>query len=188
MSSAEVSDGDLVRLARDGDPVAFRLLAERHLPMARARARQLCANPSDVDDVVQESLLRAYTGLDRLRDPDRFAGWLAGIVLNTCRGLRRQVPVVLLGDWPEPIHPASDGGVPSAEDLDRAGAVQPRWRCCPRASGGPWPCTTTPGCRPVRRPPYPARPGPACTRPGCDCGPTSPSTVPTSFPRRGGPP
>ncbi|HEY2520974.1 MAG TPA: bifunctional nuclease domain-containing protein [Streptosporangiaceae bacterium] len=124
MSSAEVSDGDLVRLARDGDPVAFRLLAERHLPMARARARQLCANPSDVDDVVQESLLRAYTGLDRLRDPDRFAGWLAGIVLNTCRGLRRQVPVVLLGDWPEPIHPASDGGVPSAEDLDRAGAVQ----------------------------------------------------------------
>ena len=36
----EIPDGDLVRLARDGDPAAFRLLVERHLPMARARAAQ----------------------------------------------------------------------------------------------------------------------------------------------------
>ena len=27
--NADVSDGDLARLARDGDPVAFRLLVER---------------------------------------------------------------------------------------------------------------------------------------------------------------
>ena len=33
----DIPDGDLVRLARDGDPAAFRLLVERHLPMARAR-------------------------------------------------------------------------------------------------------------------------------------------------------
>ena len=72
--SAEISDGDLVRLARDGDQVAFRLLVERHQPMARARAWRLCANPSDVDDVVQESFLQAFVALERLRDPDRFAG------------------------------------------------------------------------------------------------------------------
>ena len=35
--SVEISDGNLVRLARDGDQVAFRLLVERHLPVARAR-------------------------------------------------------------------------------------------------------------------------------------------------------
>ena len=60
----DIGDGDLVRLARDGDPAAFRLLVERHLPMARARAA-------------------------RLRDPDRFAGWLGGIVANVCRAQRR---------------------------------------------------------------------------------------------------
>ena len=49
--NADLSDGDLARLARDGDPVAFRLLVERHQAMVRARARRLCANPSDVDDV-----------------------------------------------------------------------------------------------------------------------------------------
>jgi len=122
--SAGVSDGDLARLARDGDPVAFRLLVERHQPMVRSRARGLCANPSDVDDIVQESFLQAFLGLDRLRDPDRFAGWLAGIVLNVCRGLHRRAPVTLLPGWPEPLHPTSAGGLPSAEDLDRADALR----------------------------------------------------------------
>jgi RNA polymerase sigma factor (sigma-70 family) len=122
--SEGVSDGDLVRLARDGDAVAFRLLVERHLPMARARARRLCANPSDVDDIVQESFLQAFLALDRLRDPDRFPGWLAGIVLNACRALRRGPRVALLPDWPEPLHPAATDGQPSAEDLDRADALR----------------------------------------------------------------
>jgi RNA polymerase sigma-70 factor (ECF subfamily) len=116
-------DGDLARLARDGDPVAFRLLVERHQPMVRTRARQL-GEASDVDDIMQESFLQAYLGLDRLRDPDRFAGWLAGIVFNVARSLRRRAPVTLLADWPEPLHPASARGLPSAEELDRADAVR----------------------------------------------------------------
>ena len=126
-----ISDGNLVRLARDGDPVAFRLLVERHQPMVRARAAGLCANASDVDDIMQEVFLRAFIALDRLREPDRFAGWLAGIVLNVCRGLRRRDPVTLLPDSPEPppasafpVQPASANGQPSADDLDRADALR----------------------------------------------------------------
>ena len=122
--SADVSDGDLARLARGGDPAAFRLLVERHQAMVRARARQLAPDPGDVDDIVQESFLQAFLALDRLRDPDRFAGWLAGIVLNVCRRLHRRAPVTLLPDWPEPLHPTSAGGLPSAEDLDRADALR----------------------------------------------------------------
>jgi RNA polymerase sigma factor (sigma-70 family) len=127
----EISDGDLVRLARDGDPVAFRLLVERYQPMVRARAASLCANASDVDDVMQEAFLRAFIALDRLREADRFAGWLAGIVLNVCRGLRRRDPVTLLPDFPEPspastfpVQPAACNGQPSADDLDRADALR----------------------------------------------------------------
>jgi hypothetical protein len=90
----DVPDGDLVRRARDGDPAAFRLPVERHLPMARARAARLC--------------------------PQRFAGWLGGIVANVCRAQRRRAPLTLLGDWPENLHPAAAGSLPSAEDLDRA--------------------------------------------------------------------
>jgi RNA polymerase sigma factor (sigma-70 family) len=116
----DIDDGDLVRLARDGDPAAFRLLVERHLPMARARAARLCPQPDDADDAVQDAFLQAFIALDRLRDPDRFAGWLGGIVTNVCRAQRRHPPLTLLGDWPENLHPASAGSLPSAEDLDRA--------------------------------------------------------------------
>ena len=116
----DVPDGNLVRLARDGDPAAFRLLVERHLPMARARAARLSPQPDDADDAVQDAFLQAFIALDRLRDPDRFAGWLGGIVTNVCRAQRRRAPLTLLGDWPEHLHPASAGGMPSAEDLDRA--------------------------------------------------------------------
>ena len=116
----DIPDGDLVRLARDGDPAAFRLLVERHLPMARARAARLCPQPDDADDAVQDAFLQAFLALDRLRDPDRFAGWLGGIVANVCRAQRRRAPLTLLGDWPENLHPASAGSLPSAEDLDRA--------------------------------------------------------------------
>jgi RNA polymerase sigma-70 factor (ECF subfamily) len=123
--SDDLADGDLARLARDGDAAAFRLLVERHQPMIRARARGLCANPSDVDDVVQEAFLQAFLGLDRLRDPDRFGAWLAGITANVARALhRRGAPLTLLSDWPEPLHPSSAGGLPTPEDLDRADALR----------------------------------------------------------------
>jgi len=119
----DIGDGDLVRLARDGDPAAFRLLVERHLPMARARAARLCPQPDDADDAVQDAFLQAFIALDRLRDPGRFASWLGGILTNVCRAQRRRPPLTLLGDWPENLHPASAHGLPSAEDLDRADAL-----------------------------------------------------------------
>jgi RNA polymerase sigma-70 factor (ECF subfamily) len=116
----DVSDGDLVGLARDGDAAAFRLLVERYRPLARARAVRLCSRSDDVDDIVQESFLQAFVALDRLRDPERFGGWLCGIVVNVHRAMARRAPPTLLADWPEQLHPHSADGLPSADDLDRS--------------------------------------------------------------------
>ncbi|MGH3297581.1 MAG: RNA polymerase sigma factor, partial [Trebonia sp.] len=77
---------------RAGDAAAFRLLVERHRRMALARAVRLGARPVDTDDIVQEAFLQAFTSLDRLRDPDRFGAWLAGIVLNVYRAAARRPP------------------------------------------------------------------------------------------------
>src|SRR5438132_5222114 len=45
----------------------------------------------ETEDVVQEALLRAYLGLSRLRDPERFGSWLCGIAVNlTKMRLRRR--------------------------------------------------------------------------------------------------
>lgn len=119
-----MSDGELVRLAQAGDQVAFRTLVERHLPMARTRALRLCPDAGDAEDVVQESFLQAFIGLERLRDPDRFGSWLAGIVLNVHRAQRRRAPLTLLAVWPEHLHPATADLQSSAEDLDRAEALR----------------------------------------------------------------
>jgi RNA polymerase sigma factor (sigma-70 family) len=120
----DLSDGDLVALARAGDGGAFRLLVERYRPSARARALRLCGDPDDADDIVQESLLQAFVALERLRDPGRFAGWLAGIVLNVHRAQQRRARVLLLADWPEWLQPAALHGLQSADDIDRADVVR----------------------------------------------------------------
>jgi RNA polymerase sigma-70 factor, ECF subfamily len=120
----DICDGELVRRARAGDAGAFSLLVERHVSSARALAMRLRAHRDDVDDIVQEAFLQAFTGLGRLRDPDRFGGWLAGIIRNISLAAARQTPLVLLAEWPEDLHPASAQGLPSAEDLDRTEALR----------------------------------------------------------------
>jgi RNA polymerase sigma-70 factor (ECF subfamily) len=130
-AATDISDGELVRLARAGDPVAFRLLVERHRPAALARARYLAggtgaSRSGDAEDVVQDAFLQAFVALDRLQDPGRFAGWLSGIVLNTYRAARRrQDRTDPVGEWSEDLHPVSADGQPEAalDDLDRGDAV-----------------------------------------------------------------
>jgi len=78
MIADDIGDADLVRLARDGDPAAFRLLVERHRPMARARAARLCPQPDDADDAVQDAFLQGFLALDRPRDPAPLPGWPRG--------------------------------------------------------------------------------------------------------------
>jgi uncharacterized protein len=44
----------------------------------------------EVEDVMQETFLRAYLGISRLRDADRFGGWLCGIGVNLAKMRLRQ--------------------------------------------------------------------------------------------------
>jgi hypothetical protein len=115
----DICDNELAWRARTGDAGAFALLVERHFPSARALAARLCAHPDDVDDIVQEAFLQAFTGLGRLRDPDRFGAWLAGIIRNISRAAARQAPLMLLADWPEDLHPASAQGLVGPRALAR---------------------------------------------------------------------
>jgi RNA polymerase sigma-70 factor (ECF subfamily) len=120
-------DADLVRLARGGEPAAFRFLVERYRPVALARALWLCGDPDEAEDIVQDAFLQAFVALDRLREPERFAGWLGGIVLNVHRAARRRwTPLLLLDEWPEDIQPLSADGLPgpALDDVDRADALR----------------------------------------------------------------
>jgi RNA polymerase sigma-70 factor (ECF subfamily) len=61
----------------------FRELAERELPRLYGLARRLVGD--DAEDVVQESLLRAYRSYSRLESERAGPRWLTSILVNCCR-------------------------------------------------------------------------------------------------------
>jgi uncharacterized protein len=100
----EPGDGELVAATLGGDRTAFEGLLDRHVDGVRLLASRML-RPQDAEDVVQEALLQAFLGLDRLRNPERFGSWLYGITLNLARmRLRRRDPLPLdAGALEEPV-------------------------------------------------------------------------------------
>lgn len=71
-------DRRLVTLCRKGDEAAWLELWTRYGPLVKAVARRVGCDAEEARDVLQRVGLVALQGLDRLRDPDRLSGWLAG--------------------------------------------------------------------------------------------------------------
>lgn len=86
--SADHVDTELITRVRAGDRDAYAELVRRHAPMARRTAALLGAG-ADADDVVQESLVKAYRALAGFRDGSDFRAWLLKIVANETRNQHR---------------------------------------------------------------------------------------------------
>jgi RNA polymerase sigma factor (sigma-70 family) len=80
-----VQDSDLVAASLAGDQAAFGELADRHASRLSALAARLIGDAVEAEDLTQETLLQAYLGLDRLRDPERFSSWIYGIAVNLAK-------------------------------------------------------------------------------------------------------
>ncbi|MBA3414125.1 MAG: bifunctional nuclease family protein [Chloroflexia bacterium] len=85
-------DAVLVEAARAGDKAAFAELVRCHGGLLAALCRRALGDADLAEDAAQEAILRALLGLDRLRRPERFGPWLAGIGLNVCRQWLRRRP------------------------------------------------------------------------------------------------
>ena len=76
------SDWDLVAQARDGDMDAFAALVRRYeAPLIHFCAR-MAGSLEDAQDVAQDSFIRVYRHLDRLRPEAKFSTVLFGIARN----------------------------------------------------------------------------------------------------------
>ncbi len=86
------------------DRIRFEQLVLPHLDSAVNLARWILRDPSDAEDVVQETLLRAYRAFDRFRGGEARA-WLLQIIRNTCYSwLDKHRPSELMAEFNEELH------------------------------------------------------------------------------------
>lgn len=78
-----LSDGELVRLVREGEGDAYAELVRRTRRSGYRLARRITRNHEDADDVLQESYVKAFRALDRFAADRPFGPWFLTIVART---------------------------------------------------------------------------------------------------------
>lgn len=119
LARSELSDDELVELARGNDRRALDELVRRHHDAVVRLLWSFVRTRADLEDLVQETFLRMVRGLSGWRADRPFRHWLLRIATNTGRdyfrrqSVRRRVFVAPAADedsaaLPEPIEPGAD--------------------------------------------------------------------------------
>jgi RNA polymerase sigma factor (sigma-70 family) len=114
-STSRVDETSLVVAAQAGDPRALDGLVTAYLPLVYTIARRALGGLPDVDDVVQETMLRALRELRTLRNPESFRPWLIAIAsrqVSTHLRRRRAAAERTIA-----LHEATDSPATDAESL-----------------------------------------------------------------------
>lgn len=98
---AEPDDAELIARWRAGDGRAATALVERHAP-ALARFVASAGSRDDVDEVVQDTFVRAFAAIDSFRGESTFRTWLFTIarrlLLDRRRSERRSPVAAVVGE------------------------------------------------------------------------------------------
>lgn len=79
------TDKELVRRVRRGDAAAFDLLYTRYQHKVHGLIGRYLTRPEDVEDIAQETFIKAYRALPRFRGESAFYTWLYRIAVNTAK-------------------------------------------------------------------------------------------------------
>jgi RNA polymerase sigma-70 factor (ECF subfamily) len=129
MTASDVSA--VLTRARQGDSDAFRALVEGHSRSAFRLAFRMTGNQQDAEDVVQESLLKAYRHLGRFEIRADFGTWLYRIVANCAVDMIRSRQSRQKHTGAEPFDPATaahPSHQPGPDRLAESSEVQRRVR------------------------------------------------------------
>jgi RNA polymerase sigma-70 factor (ECF subfamily) len=85
-----VDDAMLVAVARSGDSSAFVELSKRHSRRVLLKIYRMTNNWQDAEDVIQESLMRAFVHLHTFECRASFSTWFTRIAINTALMLLRK--------------------------------------------------------------------------------------------------
>ena len=112
----------LLEAARAGDEKAFALLVEPYQAQLRAHCYRMLGSLSDAEDALQETMLRAWSGLARFESRSSLRSWLYRIATNaSLRMIEKRPKRVLPIDFGPAADPHAAFGEPLTEsDLARA--------------------------------------------------------------------
>lgn len=114
---------DLVERARHGDREAFGQLAAGEVDRLHGFAQLVLRDPDLAEDAVQEALVRCWRQLPKLRDVERFDGWMYRILLRAATDeyrRRRRHQAFVLTTRVEPSIPDGAHDFADRDELDRA--------------------------------------------------------------------
>jgi RNA polymerase sigma-70 factor (ECF subfamily) len=84
MTNREI-DQQLVARVRQGDQNAFGLLVSKYQRKVQRLLSRLVRDPAEVEDLTQETFIKAYRALDSFRGDSAFYTWLYRIAINTAK-------------------------------------------------------------------------------------------------------
>jgi RNA polymerase sigma-70 factor (ECF subfamily) len=103
----QLTDADLARRVRDGEPELFELIMRRYNRRLFRIARGILGDDGEAEDAVQDAYVAAYFKLSQFRGPDGFATWLCRIATNEAlmhRRRRSRVMPTALTELDEPAN------------------------------------------------------------------------------------
>ena len=94
------SDVQVLAAVADGDREALRVLYDRHAPWLALRLARRCADPSIVDDTVQDTFMAVWRGAKRYTGKGDVGAWIWGIAIRRLIDALRRRPrgVVLVAE------------------------------------------------------------------------------------------
>ena len=100
---AEAADRDAVARTLAGDAEAFASVVRRHGKTLLTLCTRMVSDRQVGEELAQEALARAYSGLGSWNGDCRFRHWLCRVAMNCCRdylkaGARAERPAELTGD------------------------------------------------------------------------------------------
>ena len=90
--AAERTDAGLVAALADGDRAALAELYVRHAPWLVLRLTRRCADPTIVDEVVQDTFVAVWKGAARWKGEGEVAAWVWGIGIRRLLDALRRRP------------------------------------------------------------------------------------------------
>lgn len=85
MSDGHEADKELVRQVQEGNKRAFDLLVLKYQRRIMRLLARMINDPAEVEDVAQETFVKAYRALPQFRGDSNFYTWLYRIAINSAR-------------------------------------------------------------------------------------------------------